>query len=108
MPKAQAARLVGISISSFKRYARTAHRREALIPRKEGGRPPKADENTEMLLDSDAKDRPAATVSERRLFVQRITGKALSERTVRRLLKRMDFSRKKDYGSDERDEFLRC
>ena len=105
MPKAQAARLVTTSLFSFKRYTRTAHRRETLTLRKEGGRPPKADENTERLLEKDVKT-VRRTVVQMRLFVQRIISMALSESTVWRLLKRMDFSRKKDYGGDRTGRIL--
>jgi transposase len=94
--KSEAARLLGISLSSVKRYSRLASQGESLTPRKGGGRPPKADETTRKLLEEDIRTRPAATVKERRHFLQTITGKrSLSEVTLRRLLKRMGFSRKK-------------
>jgi transposase len=94
--KSEAARLFGISLSSVKRYSRLASQGESLTPRKGGGRPPKADETTRKLLEEDIRTRPAATVKERRHFLQTITGKrSLSEVTLRRLLKRMGFSRKK-------------
>jgi transposase len=93
--KSEAARLFGISLSSVKRYTRLASQGESLTPRKGGGRPPKADETTRELLEEDIRTRPAATVKERRHFLQTITGKSLSAVTLRRLLKRMGFSRKK-------------
>ena len=93
--KSEAARLFGISLSSVKRYARLARQSESLAPRKGGGRPPKADEATRKLLEEDIRRRPAATVTNRRHFLQSLTGKTLSEPTLRRLLKRMGFSRKK-------------
>src|SRR5215218_9431987 len=46
MSKSAAARLFGVSLSSVKRYARIAQRGESLMPRRGGGRPPKADEIT--------------------------------------------------------------
>ncbi len=95
MSKSQAARLFSISLSSVKRYARLASQRESLAPRKGGGRPPKADEATRKLLEEDIQRRPAATVAERRRFLESFAGKSLSEPTLRRLLKRMGFSRKK-------------
>jgi hypothetical protein len=67
---------------------------------KGGGRPPKTDEVTKRLLEEDVKERPTATVSERRRFLQSTTGKILSDSTVGRLLKRMGFSQKKDCGRD--------
>jgi transposase len=96
--KSQAARLFGISLSSVKRYARLASQGESLAPRKGGGRPPIADEATKKLLEEDIHKRPAATVAERRHFLESFAGKSLSEPTLRRLLKRMGLSRKKDCG----------
>jgi transposase len=92
--KSAAARLFGVSLSSVKRYLRLAERGMPLAPRKGGGRPPKTDQTAEKLLEEDVKGRPAATVSERRRFLKRTTGKALSDSTVKRLLKRLGFSRK--------------
>jgi transposase len=84
-----------VSLSSVKRYLRIAQRGASLAPRKKGGgRPPKTDQTTEELLREDVKERPAATVTERRQSLERITGKALSDSTVKRLLKRLGFSRK--------------
>jgi transposase len=94
-PEAQAARLFGVSLSSVKRYARKVRRRDSLVPKKGSGRPPKLDENAGRLLEEDVKERPAATVEQRRRFLEHLTGKTLSNSTVRRLLKRLGFSRKK-------------
>jgi transposase len=93
--KSETARLFSISLSSVKRYTRLASRGEPLTPRKGGGRPPKADELTRKLLEEDVRARPSATVQERRRFLRTMAGKSLSEPTLRRLLKRMGFSRKK-------------
>jgi transposase len=92
--KSAAARLFGVSLSSVKRYLRLAERGMPLAPRKGGGRPPKTDQTAQKLLEEDVKERPTATVSERRRFLERTTGKALSDSTVKRLLKRLGFSRK--------------
>lgn len=93
--KSEAARLFGISLSSVKRYTRLADRGESLTPRKGGGRPPIADDATRKLLEEDVRSRPSATVKERCRFLESIAGKSISEPTLRRLLKRMGFSRKK-------------
>ena len=98
--KSEAARLFGISFSSVKRYTTLASRGEPLTPRKGGGRPPIADDVTRKLLEEDIRTTPAATVKERRRFLKSFAGKTLSEPTLRRLLKTMGFSRKKDCGSD--------
>ena len=50
MSSMQAARLLGVNLSSDKRYARVASQGESLAPRKGGGRPRKADEATKELL----------------------------------------------------------
>ena len=94
MSKSAASRLFGVSLSSVKRYARIADRGVSLAPRKGGGRPRKADRTTERLLEVDIRERPAATISERCRFLWSATGKSLSLSTVKRLLKRMGFSRK--------------
>jgi transposase len=94
MSKSATARLFGLSLSSVKRYARTADRGASLTPRKGGGRPPKADEVTRKLLQADLEERPAATVSERRRFLECTTAKILSDSTIRRLLKSMGFTQK--------------
>src|SRR5829696_5595441 len=93
--KSEAARLFSISLSSVKRYTRLASRGEPLTPRKGGGRPPVADDATRKLLEEDVRARPSATVEERRRFLESLAGKSISAPTLRRLLKRMGFSRKK-------------
>jgi transposase len=98
--KSQGARLFSISLSSVKRYTTLAGRGVSLTPRKGGGRPPAVGETTRRLLEEDIRTRPAATVKERRHFLERFAGKSLSESALRRLLKRMGFSRKKDCGGD--------
>ena len=92
--KSAAARLFGVSLSSVKRYLRIAQRGVSLAPKKGGGRLPKIDQTAEKLLREDVKERPAATVSQRRSFLEHTTGKALSDSSVKRLLKRLGFSRK--------------
>jgi transposase len=95
MSKSETARLFGISLSSVKRYTKLASQGESLAPRKGGGRPPIADETTKRLLEEDIRKRPAATVADRRHFLMSFAGKTMSQPTLRRLLKRMGFSRKK-------------
>ncbi len=93
--KSEAARVFGISLSSVKRYTRLASQGEPLTPRKGGGRPQIADDSTRKLLEEDIRTRPSATIKERRRFLTSFAGKSLSEVTLRRLLKRMGYSRKK-------------
>ncbi len=94
MSKAQAARLFDVSLSSVKRYSRTARQGGSLESRKSPGRPPKADEKARVLLEKDVEGRPAATIGQRRRFLEHLTGTTLSDSTVRRLMKRMGFSQK--------------
>ena len=93
--KSEAARLFGISLSSVKRYTKLASQGEPLTPRKGGGRPPIADDTTRKLLEEDIRSRPSVTIRERRRFLMSFASKSLSEVTLRRLLKRMGYSRKK-------------
>jgi transposase len=92
--KSAAARLFSVSLSTVKRYMRLADREASLAPRKGGGRPPKTDQSTQRLLEEDVRERPAATVSDRRQFLETATGTSLSTSTVKRLLKRIGFSQK--------------
>jgi transposase len=94
MPKAQAARTFDVSLSSVKRYARRVRQGDSLTSRKSPGRPRKADEKARVLLEKDVEERPSATVSERRRFLEHITGTDMSDSTVRRLMKRLGFSQK--------------
>lgn len=92
--KSVAARLFSVSLSTVKRYMRLADREASLAPRKGGGRPPKTDQIIRRLLEEDVRERPAATISDRRLLLETTTGKSLSTSTVKRLLKRLGFSQK--------------
>ena len=94
MPKAQVARTFDVSLSSGKRYARRVRQGDSLTPKKSPGRPRKVDENARALLEEDVKERPAATISQRRRFLEHLTGTTLSDSTVRRLMKRLGFSQK--------------
>ena len=94
MSKAEAARLFDVSLSSVKRYARTVRQGDSLTPKKSAGRPRKVDKNAQALLEEDVKERPAATIRQRRRLLEHITGTDLSDSTVRRLMKRLGFSQK--------------
>jgi transposase len=94
MSKAQAARLFDVSLSSVKRYARTARQGGSLTPKKSPGRTRKVDGKAQALLKEDVKERPAATISQRRRFLEHLTGRSLSDSTVRRLMKRLGFTQK--------------
>src|SRR5829696_4174223 len=73
----------------------TRRPRRAPYPQEGRRKTPKADELTRKLLEEDVRTRPAATVEQRRHFLRTMAGKSLSEPTLRRLMKRMGFSRKK-------------
>src|SRR3712207_5199216 len=92
--KAQAARTFSVSLSSVKRYARTVRQGESLMPKKSPGRPRKLSESAQAFLEADVKERPAATISQRRRFLEHLSGTPLSDHTVRRLMKRLGFSQK--------------
>jgi transposase len=94
MSKTEAARLFDVSLSSVKRYTRIASRGGTLEPGKSPGRPHKVGEEATVLLEKDLKERPTATISQRRLFLEYLTGTTLSDSTVRRLMNRLGFSQK--------------
>ncbi len=96
MPTIEVARTFCVGISSVKRYAKTAREGGSLRPKRSPGRPPKADERARRLLEADLKERPAATLSERREYLRSVAGLRVSEPTISRLLRRMGWSRKKD------------
>jgi transposase len=93
--KSEAARTFGVSRSSVKRYAKLAEQGSPLAPKKRPGSKPKMDESATKLLEADAQKRPAATLSERREFLQKVAGVWVSESTVSRMLRRLGWSRKK-------------
>jgi transposase len=74
MSKAEAARIFSVSLSSVKRYARSARQGESLTPKKSPGRPRIVDEKAQVLLEEDVKEHPSATISQRRRFLEHITG----------------------------------
>ncbi len=96
MGKSEAARSFGVSLSSVKRYARMAQEGRPLAPKKRPGSRPKMDEGARKLLQFDMEERPEATLSQRREYLQEVAGVKVSESTVSRMLKRMGWSRKKD------------
>jgi transposase len=55
MSKAQAARLLDVSLSSVKRYARITREGGSLTPKNSPGRPPKIDKKAIELLEEDVK-----------------------------------------------------
>ena len=61
---------------------------------------PKIDERGKRLLQTDLQERPAATLAQRREFLERVAGVKVSDSTVSRMLKRMGWSRKKIGGRE--------
>jgi transposase len=96
MNKSEAARAFSVSRSSVKRYAKLAEEGLPLAPKKRPGSKPKVDERAKRLLEADLEERPAATLSERREYLGRVSGLWLSESTLSRMLRRLGWSRKKD------------
>jgi transposase len=94
--KSETARLFGVSLSSVKRFARMAREGRSLKPGKARGKRPKVGENARRLLEADLKERPAATLPQRREFLRRVAGVSVSDSSVSRMLKRLGWSRKKD------------
>ena len=98
MGKSEVARTLGVSLSSIKRYVGMAHQGSSLTPKKPPGLRPKIDEQGKRLLQADLKERPAATLPQRREFLQRMAGVRVSDSTISRAIKRLGWSRKKIGG----------
>jgi transposase len=96
MAKVEAAKTFGVGISSVKRYVAAARAGRSLAPKRRPGSKSKMDETARRLLEADLKERPAATLPERREFLRRLAGVRVSDSTVSRMLRRMGWSRKKD------------
>ena len=96
MSTAEVAQTFGVGASTVKRYAAAAREGSSLAPKKRPGSRPKLDEGARRLLEADLEERPAATLPERREFLQRMAGVEVSDSTVSRMLKRLGWSRKKD------------
>jgi transposase len=95
-PKAHVARAFGLGISTVKRYVAKERRGEDLDPKRPPGKRRKLEEAARRLLERDLEERPAATLPQRREFLERVVGVSVSDSTVSRALRRMGFSRKKD------------
>src|SRR3712207_9518303 len=95
MGKSEAARTFGVSLSSVKRYVSTARQGRPLTPKKRPGLHPKIDEQGKKLLQADLQERPAATLSQRREFLQRVAGVGGRDSSGSRMLKRVGGSRQK-------------
>jgi transposase len=93
--KSEAARTFGVSRSSVKRYAKLVEEGRPLTPKKRPGSKPKMDDRATKLLEADVERHPAATLSERREFLQKAAGVGVSDSTVSRMLRRLGWSRKK-------------
>jgi transposase len=100
MGKSATARVFGVSLSSVKRYAKMAREGPPLAPKKRPGSRPKLDQYGRRLLENDLGWRPAATLSERRKYLERVAGISVSESTISRLLKSLGWTRKKIRGSE--------
>ena len=97
MPTSEVARTFGVGSWTVKRYAAVAREGRPLAPKKRPGSQPKIDEVARRLLERDLKERPAATLPQRREFLRgACCGLEVSDSTVSRMLRRLGWSRKKD------------
>ena len=98
MPKIEAARTFGVGISSVKRYVASYREGRSLVPKKRPGSKPKLDEGARKLLEANLEEHPEATLPQRREFLQRAYGVAVSDSTISRMLRRLGWTRKKIGG----------
>ena len=97
MPKAEAGRTFGVGISTVKRYVAKANKGESLAPRKPSGKKRKLDREALRLLVYDLNERKTATLTQRRSYLERVTGTQPSEATISRAIKRLGWVRT-EYG----------
>jgi len=95
MKKSEVARLLGVSLSSAKRYVRKFRQGRSLSPGKAPGKRPKIDERAKSLLEADLKERPFAKLRQRCEYLEALAGLRVSRSALCRTLKRMGFTRKK-------------
>lgn len=95
MGKSEAARAFGVSLSSVKRYVGMAREGESLAPKRRPGSKPKLDGRARKLLAADVEERPFATLSQRREYLEVVVGASVSSSTVCREIERMEHTRKK-------------
>jgi transposase len=81
--KSEAARLFGVSLSSVKRYAKMA-RGQAACPWEGARQAPQDRRARQAALGRLLKKRPAASLSERREFLEQVVGVRVSESTISR------------------------
>ena len=89
MPKAEAARLFGVGVSSVKRYVAMVKAGRSLAPKRRPGSKAKVDGTARRLLEADLGERPAATLPQRCEFLRWVVGVRVSDSTVLRMLKRL-------------------
>src|ERR671929_1632162 len=94
IPKSQAARTFGVSLSSVKRYVNKADRGESLAPKKSPGSAPKLDEKANKLLEDDLKERPFASLQDRCDYIETVTRLPVSRSTMCRAIARIGSTRK--------------
>ena len=71
---AEVAETFGVGASSVKRYFAAARQGRSLAPKRRPGSKPKLNGAARKLLEADLRERPAATLPERREFLRRATG----------------------------------
>ena len=93
---AEVAKTFGVGASTVKRYFAAVRQGRSLSPKRRPGSKPKLNGAARKLLEADLRERPAATLPQRREFLRRAVGVEVSDSTVSRMLKRLGWSRKKD------------
>ena len=99
-PKAEAARIFGVGISSVKRYTKMAEEVGSPDPKKAPGKKRKLDESGRKLLEEDLRARPAATHERRANFLDALIGVRVSKATICRGIKHLGHTRKKIGGRE--------
>ena len=95
MGKSEASRTFSVSLSSVKRYAKTAEEGCSLAPKKRPGSKPKLDEPARRLLAADLEERPFLSLRQRCEYLRAAASVEVSRSTACRAIMRMEATRKK-------------
>ena len=95
MSKSEAARIFGVGLATIKRYAALRREQGTLIPKPHPGRPPTLSPEQLKVLRTQLVAHPEAFLDEHRDLLAAQIGVQVSTRTMSRLIRQLEFTRKK-------------
>jgi transposase len=95
MSKSEAARVFGVGLATIKRYAALRREQGSLTPKPHPGRPPLLSPEQLEVLRTQLLAQPEAYLDEHRDLLAIQIGVRVSPRTMSRLIRQLEFTRKK-------------